>query len=143
MGRITMSISSADAQRLVASALTRAAEMGLAVSVAVIDTAGFLVAFGRSDGAGPYTTEVAQSKAYGVVFMGRTSAQLSDLAQARPQFFDAVKTLGMRTLIPSPGGVPVPGGAIGVSGAPKPELDVEIADAAIATLDVKDDLALR
>jgi uncharacterized protein GlcG (DUF336 family) len=53
-------------------------------------------------------------------------------AQARPQFFDATKSLGMRTAIPSPGGVPLPGGgAIGVSGAANPEQDVEIAQAAI------------
>ena len=53
----------------------------------------------------------------------------------RPQFFDAVKSLGRRTVIPSPGGVPLPGGgAIGISGAADPNQDVEVAEAAIASL---------
>ena len=54
------------------------------------------------------------------------------MASTRPQFFDAVKSLGRRTLIPSPGGVPLPGGgAIGVSGAADPNQDVDVAEAAI------------
>ena len=40
--------------------------------------------------------------------------------------------LGRHTLIPSPGGIPLPkGGAIGISGAADPNQDVEIAEAAI------------
>ena len=67
--------------------------------------------------------------------MRRTSAELRDMANNRPQFFDAVKSLGRRTLIPSPGGIPLPnGGAIGISGAADPNQDVEIAESAIAAV---------
>ncbi len=124
---------------VVAHALATASEMGFGVSVAVLDNAGWLVAFGRSAEAHRYTAEVAQGKAYSVVFMGRTSAELRELADERPQFFDAIKSLGSRTLVPSPGGVPLLDGALGISGASRPGADVEIAEAAIraAGLDVQ------
>ena len=128
----TPTLTLTEAQALVARATAKAAELGIAVSVAVVDAGGYLVAFGRMDGAGLFTAEVAQGKAYGVVFLGCTSAEVRDLATARPPFFDAVKRLGLRTAIPSPGGLPVPGGgAIGVSGAANPDQDVEIAEAAL------------
>src|SRR5579859_7518719 len=118
---------------LIDSALAKAQALELKVSIAVLDSGGHLVGFQRMDGAPPFTVDVAQGKAYGVIFMRRTSAELRDMANARPQFFDAVKSLGRRTLIPSPGGLPLPGGgAIGVSGAADPNQDVEIAEAAIA-----------
>ena len=123
----------ATARALVDGALAKATALGLNVSIAVLDSAGHLVAFQRMDGAAPFTADVAQSKAYGVIFMRRTSAELRDIANTRPQFFDAVKSLGRRTLIPSPGGIPLPkGGAIGISGAADPNQDVEIAETAIA-----------
>jgi uncharacterized protein GlcG (DUF336 family) len=120
------------AQAVVAGALVRAAELNLRISVAVLDTAGDLVAFARMDGAPPFTAEVAQGKAYGVLFTGRTSAELREMAANRPQFFDAIKGLGRRTLVPSPGGLAVPtGGAIGISGAADPDQDVDVAQAGI------------
>jgi uncharacterized protein GlcG (DUF336 family) len=123
----------ATARVLIDSAVAKASELGVVISVAVLDTGGHLVAFQRMDGAAPFTVEVAQSKAYGVIFMRRTSAELREMANSRPQFFDAVKSLGRRTVIPSPGGVPLPkGGAIGVSGAADPNQDVEVAEFAIA-----------
>ena len=123
----------ATARALVDGALARARELGIKVSIAVLDSGGHLVAYQRMDGAAPFTADVAQSKAYGVIFMRRTSAELRDMANTRPQFFDAVKSLGRRTLIPSPGGIPLPkGGAIGISGAADPNQDVEVAESAIA-----------
>jgi uncharacterized protein GlcG (DUF336 family) len=122
------------AQAMVAGALARAAELNIRISVAVLDGGGDLVAFARMDGAPPFTAEVAQSKAYGVLFTGRTSAELREMANSRPPFFDAIKNLGRRTLVPSPGGVPVPsGGAIGISGAADPDQDVDVAQAAISS----------
>src|SRR6267143_3311322 len=121
------------ARALVDGALAKARVLGVNVSIAVLDSGGHLVAFQRMDSAPPFTADVAQSKAYGVIFMRRTSAELREMANARPQFFDAVKSLGRRTLIPSPGGIPLPkGGAIGISGAADPNQDVEVAEAAIA-----------
>src|SRR3979411_1698856 len=123
----------ATARALIDSAVTKAQALGLKISVAILDGGGHLVAFQRMDGAPPFTVDAAQGKAYGVIFMRRTSAELRDMANTRPQFFDAVKSLGRRTLIPSPGGIPLPaGGAIGISGAADPNQDVEIAESGIA-----------
>ena len=127
-----MNLRSDEAYAAVGHALAKAAEMGFAVSVAVLDHTGTLLAFGRSDGASPYTADVAQGKAYAVMFMGRTSAEVRELADERPQFFDSIKSLGLRTLVPSPGGVPLGDGAIGVSGASRPNADLEIAEAGIS-----------
>jgi glc operon protein GlcG len=120
------------AQAMVAGAVARATELNIKVSVAVLDTGGNLVAFARMDGVPPFSVDVAQGKAYGVLFTGRSSAELREMASARPQFFDAIKGLGRRTLVPSPGGIAIPnGGAIGISGAADPDQDVDIAQAAI------------
>jgi uncharacterized protein GlcG (DUF336 family) len=125
----------ASARVLVDGALAKADALGIKISIAVLDDGGHLVAFQRMDGAPPFTVDVAQGKAYGVIFMRRTSAELREMANTRPQFFDAVKSLGRRTVIPSPGGVPMPGGgAIGISGAADPNQDVEVAEAAIKSL---------
>jgi uncharacterized protein GlcG (DUF336 family) len=123
----------ATARALIDAAVAKGSALGLNLSIAVLDSGGHLVAYQRMDGAAPFTADVAQGKAYGVIFMRRTSAELRDMANTRPQFFDAVKSLGRRTLIPSPGGIPLPkGGAIGVSGAADPNQDVEVAEHAIA-----------
>src|ERR1700686_480728 len=125
----------ASARVLIDSALAKAESLGINASIAVLDGGGHLVALQRMDGAPPFTVDVAQGKAYGVIFMRRTSAELREMANARTQFFDAVKSLGRRTLNPSPGGTPLPGGgAIGISGAADPNQDVEVAEAAIASL---------
>lgn len=129
-----MSMTSSQAQALVSSAMRAASDAGLAVSVAVLDSAGFLLAFSRADGAKPYTVDVAIGKAYAAIYMGRSSDEVRDLADARPHFFAAIKGLGLRTLIPSPGGLAAPGGAIGVSGAANPDQDVAIANAALSEL---------
>lgn len=127
-----MMITSQRAQGIVLAALAEAERQGQSISVAVLDSDGTLVAFGRSDGARAYTPELAQSKAYCWILTGRTSAEIAALADARPQFFSCLKDLGLRPLAPSPGGVPVPGGgALGVSGADQPEKDVAIAEAAL------------
>src|SRR5216683_1303133 len=123
----------ATARALIDGALAKASSLGLKLSIAVLDSGGHLVAFQRMDGAPPFTADVAQGKAYGVIFMRRTSAELRDMANTRPQFFDAVKSLGRRPLMPSPGGILLPdGGAIGVSGAADPNQDVEGSESAIA-----------
>jgi uncharacterized protein GlcG (DUF336 family) len=125
----------ATARGLIDSAVAKAGSLGINSSIAILDGGGHLVAVQRMDGAAPFTVDVAQGKAYGGIFMRRTSAELRDMASARPQFLDAVKSLGRRTLIPSPGGLPLPGGgAIGVSGAADPNQDVDVAESAIAAL---------
>jgi uncharacterized protein GlcG (DUF336 family) len=127
-----MTLNSQQAAALVEAAVAEGGARGLKLSVAVVDAGGYLQAFQRMDGAPLFSIQVAQGKAYGVVFMQRPSAAIRDFAENRPHMFSAVKDLGLHTLIPSPGGVPLPGGgAIGVSGALDPADDVAVADAAL------------
>src|SRR5258708_1665686 len=84
----------ATARALVDGALGKARELGINVSIAVLDSAGHLVAYQRMDGTAPFTADVAQSKAYGGIFRRRTSAELPGMANPRPPFFGA-RRLGL------------------------------------------------
>lgn len=52
------------AEELVRRAMAHAAKIGKAVSVAVVDDGGFLMAFGRMDAANPASAQIAIDKAY-------------------------------------------------------------------------------
>ena len=130
-----MAFTYAQAQAMLAAAQAKAAELNLPVSISVLDAGGYEVAFARMDGAGLNTIETAHGKAYGVVLWNRPSAALREWAEARPVVFDAVKNLGLRTIVPGPGGLQIPGGgAIAVTGAPSGDDDVAIAQAGLAAL---------
>ena len=58
------SISFELAQKMVAEALAKAKEIGVAENVAILDDGGNLKAFGRMDGAPILCIEMAQNKAY-------------------------------------------------------------------------------
>jgi glc operon protein GlcG len=117
------------AKKLLFAALGVARERGAAVSIAVVDEAGELLALARMDGARFYTVDIASEKASGAAKLGLPTAALE------PQ--------GRKTASGNPwlrGGKPVLcdgqcAGAIGVSGA-KPEIDVEIVERALASFDV-------
>jgi uncharacterized protein GlcG (DUF336 family) len=122
------SLDFSSAKRLLSAALGVASECGAAVSIAVVDEAGELLAFSRMDGARSYTVELASEKARGAAKLGLPTAML--------------ESLGRKTASGNPwirGGRPVLcdgqcAGAIGVSGA-KPEIDEDIVERAVASLD--------
>lgn len=125
----------AEAQPLVEAALARAAELGVPVSVAVVDRTREQVAFARQPGAPIFTAKVATAKAF-------TAASLSVPTQVTQQFthsggpFYGLEALGAGTISTIPGGIPLfrDGaviGAVGVSGGSAEE-DLDIAEAAAA-----------
>jgi glc operon protein GlcG len=124
------SLDFSSAKRLLSAALGAARERGVAVSIAVVDDAGELLAFSRMDGARSYTVELASEKARGAARLGLPTAVLEQL--------------GRKTASGNPwmrGGKPVLcdgqcAGAIGVSGA-KPEVDEDIVERALAALDAE------
>jgi uncharacterized protein GlcG (DUF336 family) len=130
-----MSISLEQAQAMVAHAIAKSEELGVQVSISVLDAGGNIVAFARMDGAALHTGPIATGKAYGTVFWGRPSAAIREWAETRAVVFDAIKNLGLHTVVPGPGGLPIPdGGAIGVAGAPSGDQDVEIAEVGLRSL---------
>src|ERR1700737_3018959 len=102
-----MPISLDDANKLVASAHARAAEIGVNVSAAVVDEGGHLIALGRMDGAPPLSPQIAEAKAVGAAMLLRDGASLLQMAEDRPGFFSAVDRLVRMPLIPGPGSLPI------------------------------------
>jgi uncharacterized protein GlcG (DUF336 family) len=116
-------ISYEQARTIVEVALAHADERDFPpMTVAVLDSGGHLVAFGRQDGSSLLRERIARGKAGGALNMGVGSRALVVQAEARPQFVNAVVALAEGNLVPVAGGVLVRDdsgavvGAVGVSG---------------------------
>jgi len=128
------SISSELAQRMVAEAVAKARELGVAENVAVLDDGGNLKAFSRMDGAPILSIEMAQNKAYTALF-GVSTQDFFNFIQGDPSLLAGIPTLSR--VAAWGGGFPIKVngevvGAIGLSGAPKVQNDVDCAKAALA-----------
>nr|BFD87677.1 heme-binding protein [Streptomyces sp. Xyl84] len=126
------------AQQIVDAAKEAAAGLGIPSSVAVVDESGHLNAFGRMDGAGLLTVEIAQDKAYTAAGFGLPTDQWHDFIKDDAPLAAGAPT-GIRRLIVFGGGLPltVDGeivGGIGVSGGHWSD-DVKIAKAAVAAFE--------
>ena len=131
-----MPLSLADAEALVARAHQKAADLGIRVTVAVVDEGGLLVALSRMDGAPPLSPQVAEAKAVGAAMLYRDGAGLADLAKERPGFFSVADRLVRVPIVPGLGSLLIRRddrvlGAVGVSGG-KPEQDLECAQAGVS-----------
>lgn len=127
-----------DAQTVIAGAHEHAAQLGLRITVAVVDEGGLLQALGRMDGAPPLGAQIAESKAVGTALWHREGDSLAAVHRERPGFFAQVDRLVRMPLMPGLGSVLIRRGgtvlgAVGVSGA-APEQDKECAQAGLASL---------
>jgi glc operon protein GlcG len=125
-----------EANELISRAHAKAAEMGIRVTVAVVDEGGLLIALARMDGAPPLGPQVAEAKAVGAAMLHRDGASLGDLAKDRPGFFSVVDRLVRVPIVPGLGSVLIKRdgrvlGAVGVSGG-RPEQDLECAEAGVS-----------
>src|SRR6267143_2128128 len=116
----TRPLSGEEALRLVGGAHDRARQIGIRITVAVVDEGGLLQALARMDGAPPL------------------SSQLAQVHQERPGFFNAVAQMVRVPIIPGLGSTLIRRdasvlGAVGVSGG-KPEQDLDCAEAGLKTL---------
>jgi uncharacterized protein GlcG (DUF336 family) len=130
-----MSLELDDCQEFVAAAVAKAKQLGVRVSVAVVDAGGNLVAFARMDGAEIAGPTLAVDKAYTAVSNKTSTQELSVLAAPGGPLFGLHSNGGGRFVIFG-GGIPIVVGdevvgAVGVSGAAVDE-DVACATAAIA-----------
>jgi uncharacterized protein GlcG (DUF336 family) len=128
------SISFELAQKMVNEAVTKAKELGVTENVAILDDGGNLKAFGRMDGASMPTIEIAQKKAYTALF-GVSSQDFFNFIKDDPSLLAGIPTLSR--VAAWGGGFPIKVngevvGAIGVSGAPAVQNDVDCARAALA-----------
>jgi uncharacterized protein GlcG (DUF336 family) len=127
-----------EVQKVIAAAHDKARQMGIRVTVAVVDEAGLLQGLSRMDGAPPMSPQVAEAKASGCAWTGRDGAALAQVYQDRPGFFAVIKELARTPLVPGLGSALVKRGdtvlgAVGVSGG-KPEQDLDCCTAGLSTL---------
>lgn len=133
-----MPLALADAQKLINGAHAHAGQLGIRVTVAVVDEGGLLVALARMDGAGALTPQIAEAKAVGAAMLQRDGAGLAELAKERPGFFSVADRLVRVPIVPGLGSVLVKRegrvlGAVGVSGG-RPEQDLECAEAGLSSI---------
>jgi uncharacterized protein GlcG (DUF336 family) len=124
-----------EAQDVIARAHAKATELGIRVTVAVVDEGGLLIALGRMDGAIPLSPQIAESKAVGATMLGRDGAGLAELSKDRPGFFSVADRLMRLPIVPGLGSALIKRGdrlqgAVGVSGG-RPEQDLECAEAGL------------
>jgi uncharacterized protein GlcG (DUF336 family) len=129
-------ITSAEARSLIDKASGKAAALGKAMTFAVVDAGGFLVALERMDGARPLTASIATAKAYTAAVMQRPSVMLKDWSASDPVFFGQVARMGQHPIVATKGGYTLKRegeflGGFGVSGG-SPDEDEDICSAVVA-----------
>jgi uncharacterized protein GlcG (DUF336 family) len=128
------SISYELAQKMADAAVAKARELGVTENVAILDDGGNLKVFSRMDGTPIPTIEMAQNKAY-TALLGVSTQEFFNFIQGDPSLLAGIPTLAR--MAAWGGGFPIRVnggvvGAIGVSGAPTVQNDVDCARAALA-----------
>ena len=130
------SISSELAQKMLNAAVAKARELGVTENIAILDDGGNLKAFSRMDGAPIPTIEMAQNKAY-TALLGVSTQDFFNFIQGDPSLLAGIPTLARMAAWGGGFPIEVDGevvGAIGVSGAPTVQNDVDCARAALAVV---------
>jgi uncharacterized protein GlcG (DUF336 family) len=110
----------ADAERAISAARAKAAEIGVAMAIAVVNEAGFLIGFIRMDNSELVAIPIAQDKAFTALVNRMTTMELGTQCQPGGPLYGIQNNLGGRMVV-FPGGVPVWRdekliGAVGASG---------------------------
>src|SRR5260370_15123591 len=119
------------AMKVLNAAVDKAQALNSAVSIAVVDDGGHLIAFTRSEKAELYSIAIAQAKAKSAALTRFPSGKKSPTGNERDDHHALAITLaaGPGSFVTIPGGVPLFAdreilGAVAVSGAGAKELDV-------------------
>jgi len=121
-----------DARRIIAAAKVEAEKNSWAVSIAVVDDGGILLALERMDGAFPQSAEIATRKAWTAAMVRLPTKTMEDMIKERPALVAFPGQLRVQ------GGLPIRHdgecvGAVGVSGVASPQ-DEQVAHAGLAAL---------
>ena len=131
------SLTLADAKQMLSAAEAKAASLGIAYNVAVVDAGGHLIAFVRQDGGLIGSIDLAIDKAVTARIFDQATADLARQSQSGEPLF-GIQASNAGKVVIFGGGVPVAFdgsivGAIGAS-AGTVEQDIAVAEAAIAAL---------
>lgn len=125
-------------RKAIEAAEAKAKELGIAVSVAIVDQYGDLVAFNRMEGAIKVSPRFAMTKAYTAGTIGLATADMAQYTgEGKPLYgFEALFGGGLTTIA---GGLPVKKGdqligGIGVGGSYDVSQDLACAEAALKEL---------
>ncbi|MFE5407567.1 heme-binding protein [Microbacterium sp. NPDC056569] len=132
-----------DAEKIMVVAEREALRLGKGLSIAVVDSGGFIVSIRRFDGARPMTPLIALSKAYTSAVMQRPSGMLKGWSTSDPVFFSKVGDLGQFPIVATGGGVTLKRegefvGGVGVSGG-TPQEDEALAQSILTELGYETD----
>lgn len=133
---VKATISADAAARIVAAARQRAIELGIAISVAVVDDAGELKSMLRMDGSPPSAAELAQNKAYTAASFSLPTDQWYDLIKDNGALLNGIPHISRMVIFG--GGYPIMDdgkliGGVGVSGG-YADQDGDIAGAGLAAI---------
>ena len=137
MPRPYETVTLAEAKRMLSAGEAKAASIGIAYNIAVVDAGGHLVAFVRQDGALIGSIDLAVDKAVTARLFDKTTAELATLAQSGKPLFGIQESNAGKVVIFG-GGIPIVSGgriigAVGTS-AGTVEQDIAVAEAAVAAL---------
>ncbi|MFI5422161.1 MAG: heme-binding protein [Nitrososphaerales archaeon] len=126
-------------RRFIDAGIKKANELGVKVSIAVVDSHGDIIAIERMPGAVSLSPKIANGKGSAAAIFMRPTAEFEPRIQQNSAFWAGVSSMTAGTLLFGRGGVPLKKdgetvGAIGVSGATS-EQDETIALAAAAELE--------
>jgi uncharacterized protein GlcG (DUF336 family) len=116
-----MNLSLADANQIIKTAKERAVALNKPITVAVVDTGGYLIALERMDGARPIQPRIANAKAYTGAVMQRPGVMLKGWQDSQPGFFAQLSTMGLHPILATEGALPIKRngelvGGLGVAG---------------------------
>lgn len=121
------SLTLADAERIIDGARSKMDDMGVKLTIAVVDGRGDLIALARADGASWRTPYIAQGKAVASATWGLSSADMA--ARAHEPIFQGFMALQSGRFIPGQGALPIykdgelAGAAGGSGGTPQEDED--------------------
>ena len=129
-----MAIPGEKAIQMVRNAHAHAAQLDIAVTAAVVDPSGRMIALGRMDKARPITVEIALNKAYTAASFQQPTKELATIATQA--WFQSLVVSSNGRIMPGGGAVPIVEGgnvvgAIAVAGGTD-EQDQKCAEVALA-----------
>src|SRR5262245_18423536 len=137
MPRSYGSLTLEDAKRMLSAAERKAASLGIAYNIAVVDAGGHLLGFVRQDGALIGSIDLAIDKAVTARLFDKATSDLASLAQPGKPLFGIQESNAGKVVIFG-GGIPImlDGSIVGAIGASAGtvEQDIAVAEAAIAAL---------